>query len=373
MMTAFLRKLMLFLTPFALVFVIVTGALVYIGESMPLALVVAHQQAGEVLYRPTFGSRDPQYKLLAANTRRAPVLAVGSSRVLQMRDDLLTHQPQAFYNAGAPAWQLEQVDALVRGLNADALPEILIIGVDPVWFNADYVPQALPAAASDFDTLFSVNRSVLQDIIAGRWTYDWGRLFDRRELDSGTAALGSRAIINGHGFRSDGSEQYGDFLVGKFLYPPTERQRHLDWLDEGAEMYVHGNTPDADALARFESLLDYAQARDVRVIAFAPPYTPTLYARMTELGNHAYMAALHEALRPMLESRGFAYFDFSDGGALDGVTDEDFFDGWHGSERVYLRLFIRMIEALPDVFAPYVDVEALRARDAAAPDTFRVF
>lgn len=373
-MASFFKRLTLFLFPFAALIVLVNGALVYVGESMPLALVVMQQQNDEVLYRPNYGSRDQQFKLMSANARRAEVLAVGSSRVLQMRAGLLTQKPHVFYNAGAPAWQLEQVDALVRGLNDDALPEVLIIGVDPVWFNADYAAPQLPAPASDFETLFSVNRSMLQDIITGKREYDWARVFARHDPYAGTMALGTRALIDGHGFRSDGSEQYGDFLVGRYLDAATERERHLQWMRDGVDMYVYGvaDSLDLAALARFEALLDDARARGVTVIAFAPPFAPTLYERMVRRGNHAYMDTLHARLRVMLEQRGFYYFDFSDSRQLN-VTDADFFDGWHGSERVYLRLFAQMSDTLPDVLGRYTDADVLRAIDAAAGDTFRVF
>ncbi|MCU0465866.1 MAG: hypothetical protein MUF38_15020, partial [Anaerolineae bacterium] len=73
-------KLALFLAPFAVGVSALTGWLVYVGEAMPLAWVVDAQHDDDlVLYRPRYGNRDQQFKLMAANARRAEVLAVGSS------------------------------------------------------------------------------------------------------------------------------------------------------------------------------------------------------------------------------------------------------------------------------------------------------
>jgi hypothetical protein len=368
----FWRKLMLFLVPFALIVVLVNGGLMYLGESMPLAWVVAQQQRAEALYRPQYGNRDPQFKALSIEARRPEVIAVGSSRVLQMRAGLLTRRPDAFYNAGAPAWQLDQVDALLRGLSAEALPRVIIMGVDPVWFNADYVPQPLDPPASDFAQIFAVSRSVVQEAITGPRRYDWRALLDRREPESGGLALGLRAIADGHGFRSDGSEQYGDFLVAGYLWQPRERERHLEWLRDGVDMYTPTAAPWEAKLAQLDALLAYLRGQGVTVIGFAPPFAPAQVAAIQSGGQLPYLDALAGRLQGLFTAHGFAYLDFADSRAL-GVSDDDFFDGWHGSERVYLRLFVRMVEALPDTLGAYADSGALRSIDAGVTDTFRVF
>ena len=52
---------------------------------------------------------------------------------------------------------------------------------------------------------------------------------------------------------------------------------------------------------------------------------------------------------------------------------EHFFDGWHASERINLRLYEHMIDGLPDLLGGYSDPAYLQAADAAAADTFEVF
>lgn len=381
MMRHFWLKLFLFLLPFSIPVISLTLTMVYVGESMPLAMVVATQQNSEIpiIYRPQYGNRDLPYKALSSDARQPEVMALGSSRVLQLRAELLTRNPDAFYNAGAPAWQIPQLRALLEQL--DYPPEVLIVGIDAPWFNSAYRGDESAGVTinppNDFGQLFAVNRSVMQDVFAGR-PPNWERVLTRRILppdapETGQVALGLKAIQNGHGFRADGSEQYGDFLIGKFLHAPSERERHIQWMRGGEQMYVYG---DADALseaalAEWEALLAWCDAQGIRVIGFMPPFSPTLYDRLVRRGNHAYIPALAARLDAMFDAHDDVFFNFSDGAAFG--TDDDFYDGWHGSERVYLRAYTTMLEAEQELLGTYSDLETLRQIDASAGDTWRVF
>mgnify|MGYP000149104530 CR=1 FL=1 len=128
-MSKFLLRLTLYTLPFAVPFLLLTGFMVYTGESMPLRLV-AEMQMGDapVLFRPRYGNRDLDFKTLSANLRQPDILAAGSSRVLQFRALFFNQQPRQFYNTGAPAWTLDQVQQLLNNLTYT--PRILILGID---------------------------------------------------------------------------------------------------------------------------------------------------------------------------------------------------------------------------------------------------
>lgn len=374
-------KLFLFVLPFSIPVISLTLTMVYVGESMPLAMVVATQQNSEIpiIYRPQYGNRDLPYKALSSDARQPEVMALGSSRVLQLRAELLTQNPDTFYNAGAPAWQIPQLRALLEQL--DHPPQVLIVGIDAPWFNSAYQGDESAGVTinplSDFGQLFAVNRSVMQDVFAGR-PPNWERVLTRQILppdapETGQVALGLKAIQNGHGFRADGSEQYGDFLIGKFLYAPSERERHMEWMRGGEQMYVYGDadTLSEAALAEWEALLAWCDAQGIRVVGFMPPFAPTLYDRLVRRDNHAYIPALAARLSEIFAAHDDVFFDFSDGAVFG--TDDDFYDGWHGSERVYLRAYMAMLEAQPELLGAYSDLETLRQIDASAGDTWRVF
>lgn len=368
-MPRFLLKLALYALPFLIPLLLLTGFMLYTGESLPLRIVADMQVNEPIVYRPRYGNRDLAFKTLSANLRQSAVLSAGSSRVLQFRAQFFNRQPDQFYNVGAPAWTLDQVEQLLHDLTFT--PRILILGLDQVWFNDAYNPDVIDPPMSDFAHIDAVNRAFLHDVLIGE-QFNIPRYLARVEPGEGGLALGLRAIRDGHGFRSDGSEQYGDFLVARWLDPQTERQRHLDYLRDGAEMYVEGDTVSQSRLAQLAALLDWCDERGIVVVGFLPSFTPTLYQQMSAGGNHTYIQQLDAVLQPMFEQYGFAYFNFSDGASL-GATDADFFDGWHASERIYLRLYQQMLAARPDLLGAYSDPAFLAAADASTTDTFRVF
>jgi hypothetical protein len=374
----FLLKLTLYALPFAIPFLVLCGFMVYTGESMPLRMVAQMQLSDQpVLYRPRYGNRDLEFKTLSANLRQPDILAAGSSRILQFRAQFFNLQPREFYNTGAPAWTLDQVQEMLNGLTYT--PRILILAIDQSWFNDAVVPETFAPQVSDFQHLFMANRSFMQEIVdgtIGREDFDIGRYLARVEPERGGLALGLRAIRDGHGFRNDGSEQYGDFLVAHWLYPQNERQRHLDWLRDGKEMYAYGDTVSASRLQQLEEVLTWCEARGITVIGFLPPFMPTLYQQITTDGNHTYLDALYPTLAALFTRYDFPLFDFSGEAAL-GATDEDFFDGWHASERINLRLYARMYATLypmkPGLLDAYTDLASLQAADDNATNTFEVF
>src|SRR5690349_15221256 len=119
----FFSRLALFTIPFALGFLLLTGSLIYIGESIPLHLVIWMQDSDTpVLFRPAYGNRDQDYKLLSVNYRQPELLLIGSSRVLQFRAQFANNNPDALYNAAAPAWRLPEVSRLI--FEMDAKPDV---------------------------------------------------------------------------------------------------------------------------------------------------------------------------------------------------------------------------------------------------------
>jgi hypothetical protein len=243
--------------------------------------------------------------------------------------------------------------------------------LDQPWFNPAFQEDPLPPDGSDFDALTLTARSVIRDTLAGQ-PLDVASLSKRREPSGDELALGFRAITAGHGFRNDGSEQYGDFLVGHYLAPDIERSRHLDWLHAGEQMYVRGDAVSEARLAELDRILKLCKERGIYVIGFTPSFTPTLYAQMVADGQHTYLTKLIPRLQQMFSQYGFAFFDFSDGGRIP-AHDGDFFDGWHASELANLLMCAQMVQALPDVLGEYTDVNALYGIAQQATNTFDIF
>lgn len=373
----FWLRTLLYLLPFATVFFTLTGYNVTVGESMPLSWVVdtqAHDR--EVLYRPRYGNRDQQFKTLAINMRHPEIIAIGSSRILQFRAGFFNRNPDAFYNAAGPGWTLTQVTNVLYGIEPSALPDVVILAIDPPWFNDAYVSDVFPPYQSDMEHIVQANRAFLSDLVngvpIGRGGVPFQRFIERRVPGTDSLALGMRAIRDGHGFRSDGSELYGDFLVAGWLNMVDVRNWHRGWMREGRNMYVFGSTISNQAMSELNELLTWARANEITVIGFLPSYLPDLWNEMVSRGNHSYIAMLTPVLAALFESYGYPFFDFSYGLAVDTYENE-FFDGWHASERSNLRLYIRMLEAEPQLLGRYSNLDALRTISSTPGSTWDVF
>ncbi|MEL6407032.1 MAG: hypothetical protein AAFR81_21855 [Chloroflexota bacterium] len=371
-MKRFWLRLVFFVLPVAIPFLIVTGSLAYIGESMPLAEVVRLQDGTmPVLFRPAYGNRDQDFKLMATNTYQPEILVIGSSRVLQFRGAFANLDPDALYNAAAPAWELEEVSRLL--FNMTHTPEVIIIGIDYPWFNADYPGDPIVEPPTNWwSRFFVVNRTHLQEVIEGETDFDYRTLLARVEPGgSGGIALGMRAINDGHGFRNDGSEQYGDFLVAGHLWQPNLRGHHQGLFGRGEEMYTEGAQVDMEAVAQLEAILEFARDNDITLVGMLPPFMPSLWDDLYTSERHTYIPEAEIAINDLFAEYEMPLFNFSDVSAL-GFTDEDFFDGWHHSERVSLQMYINMASEVP-ALGQYSDLAPLQTIVDTAPDTFRVF
>lgn len=376
-MSRFWIKLVAYVLPFALGFILLTGTLVYIGESMPLRWVVWLQQRDDsVLFLNRFGNRDQEYKRLSVNARRPEVMALGSSRILQFRSGLFSLNPDAFYNAAGPGWGLSDVSELLMSVNREALPKVLFLSLSHPWFHETYDMDIDFSDASDFSNVFAVNRSIIQEFIAGdRFDRDGFDVLDylvRADPGGDGMALGMRAIRDGHGFRSDGSERYGDFLVAGWLGQEQQRDYHMELMLTGDDMYVFGDTVSQKRLDQLNDLLAFAAEHEVFVIGFLPPYMPSLWQEMMAQGKHTYKADLPQQLAAYFAVYDYPFFDFSDGAWLD-LSDEDFFDGWHSSELANIRLYLQIMAALPDVLSVYTDANILWDAVIHATSTWSVF
>lgn len=368
---SFLLKIISYVLPFALPFLVTTGSLIYVGESMPLEIVI-QMQAGDdpILYRVGYGNRDQDYKLMSVEYRQPEILMIGSSRVLQFRGQFLNNNPDIFYNAAAPAWQLPEVSTLLFSMKHR--PDVIILGIDYPWFNDAYEGDPIVEPPVNFwKRVFVVNRTYMQDIIAGE-EFDFPRLYARDEPGgSGGMALGQRAIIDGHGFRNDGSEQYGDFLVAGHLWQPNLRGHHVGLFESGEDMYIEGNIVSENGMNQMREILDWAQNENILIVGMLPPYMPSLWERMIVSENHTYIPQAQVQLADIFAEYDFPLFDYSNG-ADAGATDEDFFDGWHASERIALQVYLNIAQELSEL-QPYSDLDTLQEIVDTAPDTFRVF
>lgn len=349
-MSRFARKCLWFCLPFGALLSLPVLIFLRAGEFLSVDEVIDSQSAAEaMLYGQSYSDPAKPYKLRSARRREPELMALGSSRIMQLRAHFF-REPREFYNAGgavATAWDFRHFLSL---LEPAARGELMLVALDPWSFN----PRRTGSADAG-KREFLVEDTAL-NIIQRRWhtVYRdlWQRKIDlRRVIVAGRGAdVGLNAVQNARGFRADGSYSYGAAISAPDFaehWDPEFRDtlsriatgsRRFEWSDEIAPA----------AVREVERFLAACSERGISVVGFLPPFAPSVWRALQASGHYGYLARIEPALRPSFEAQRFPLFDFSDPAILD-ATDAEFIDGFHGSERTYARLLLRAAEGSPEL------------------------
>jgi hypothetical protein len=376
----FLIQLLVYLVPLTVYVLSTSGAAAYAGEFYPLRQIAALQAGSTpVLYGRAYRDNYFSYKLIATKLRRPEVLSIGSSRMLEFRSMFFNKKSSAFYNAAHSAQSIYQVHDFLEALDQSELPKVLIISLDHPWFNAASRYAAPPSGPEqvddesmpDFIHAADVSRSVAVDVASRKLKVD--RLLAHKDPVYGVQAYGLNAIVNGMGFRNDGSYQYGGDILNPPGFGDKMREGFKDLRQNIDSHFVGGDELSRQGLDELELILKFARAHGIFVIGFSPPYAPTIYREMMSDGRHTYITQEVMALQDLFKRYGFAYFNFSDAAQL-GATEEDMVDSFHASEFINLRMYIQMLTALPKVLGPYSDLKFLKPLAVTPPKSrFELF
>ncbi len=317
------------------------------GEFVPVERVVDLQLANQnlVLYGPAFRNPAVYFKLVSVITRHPRIIALGTSRVMQFRSVFFKEGAQ-FYNAGGGIEKIKHFSHFLNHLPFDAQPGLIVVGLDQNFFN----PVWDNLSEDDIETRLSadVDTNVL-DITASGWLLTYAYYFEHKFQvsnlninDNGQMLIGLNAIANKNGFRNDGSYFYGEYLHNKV----SNEARFgivLSQIESGTGSFPICKNISPAALNEVDKFLQNCKTRGIDVIGFLPPWAPEVYRQIASRPQYDYFWQIAPSLMPLFQSYGFRFYDFSDVKSL-GASDEEFIDGSHGSEKVYLRLLLSMIK-----------------------------
>ena len=378
MLRSFLLRLAALLAPFALILAFPFFVLWKAGEFMPLEDVVDLQRRGvTTMYGPAYSNGWRHLKEVEVPLRRPKIVALGTSRVMQFRAEFF-REPQSFYNAGGAVYSPRQLDGFLTLLGDDRSkqPRLLLVGLDQDFFNSRW--QYPPSLLSSFKGLRLVYEA---KAFQHSWKLVYGDFFrhkislPRLVAESRTQRrLGLAAMTNVHGFRTDGSFYYGREIgeVRRGEAPPAIRfAAVMADIDAGREQFKWNSSISPEALDAVRTFAERCQARGIHVVAFLPPYPHAVYARLHGSPHYRYIDQLGPTVGPIFTSRGFTFIDCSDLAALGG-SDDEAIDGFHASDKAYVRVLLRLAREDAALRAE-VDVDQLQRMLAQAKSPLEVF
>lgn len=349
----FLKKTFFFFLPVAVVFLIIEVLVFYSGELKPIKEVVNLQSYGEneiIFGREIADQSIRKYKYLSVLSKKPEVLVLGSSRVMQIREEMFDANTK-FYNAGGIAHNIADLVDFIKLLPDEAAPKVIILGVDFYWFGdkSDLV-YGTSNDLKKFDDAYQwkarlyVDRFLLLKIIKDP-SYIV-KIFNRKDPIDGKFAIGFQAL-SGDGFRNDGSYQYGSYIQESekgIAY--IDREKALDRIKYGTSPFRKDSVFDEERLNLLSEFLRISKENGIEVIGLAPPFSAEV---LDALKNSAYHKELLNDFKTMIpgtfDKFDFKFFNYSDQSLLN-INNLYMFDGMHSSENVMARILIDISRSL---------------------------
>lgn len=342
-MKKFIRNIVLFLMPVLLYYSVWEIPFYFAGvitkEISDVDECISFQRkTPDSLFGLGYSDPTQYYKLANANYFQAPVIALGTSRVMQFKS---LYFNDCFYNCGgAVGGNYLEYKNFIENLSYK--PEVIILGLDAWVFNDNWNSQI-----GDTTSFFEIvkptfkKKTIMMKIREDykiKWTF-W-------DLNSFTNNIGFNGIIKESGFLIDGSYYYGNV----YRYPENQLDYKftdtLNRIETGRSRFEWGNHIDPETLIQLEILLAYCKDNEIQVVGFLAPFAPTVYKAMEDSNNYEYLKEITPSCRELFFRYGFSFFDYMNPIQLK-VTDDYFLDGFHGSDVVYGYIIEDFIEKNP--------------------------
>jgi hypothetical protein len=294
-----------------------------------------------------YRDRVRNFKLNSYFRRKPEVIALGTSRVMQFRD-FFFHQPEKFYNAGGGVEKVKHYKYFIDQISEKDKPKLIIVGLDQWLFNENWDNLEQSNFTKEYSDDFSALKIIASNSFKIYADYFQNKfsLSSLNARDSVLNKIGLNSIVNSNGFRHDGSYYYGrviknpdDSTLEDYKFAEVFKR-----IKAGNKRFEYSKSISKPALEQLEIFIKECKSRNIRLIAFLPPFADGVSDKLQSMGDkYEYMFNLESAIKPLFQEAGFPFYNFSRLASLNS-SDKEMLDGGHGSEKVYLRMMIKMIE-----------------------------
>jgi hypothetical protein len=302
--------------------------------------------------------------------RKSPEIVIfGLSRAYQFRSAFFKDK-EIVYNASAQ-YKLPYYKDMLSTISPGKEPKIVIITLEQHFFN----PKSfIDATYKDFEKEVKYSTpfkeriklggvGVQKDILLGNSFF---KLLKGRKK----GYIGLEAFLKDTGTRKDGSYAVNTDDIHKTAYDRFKEVYRQ--IDRGELMYKYSDEVSMQAVSRVDELLKYCRSRNIYVIGILPPYPHVVYEKMlSDKMKYKYVFDLESTLKPVFSKYLCRLYDFTDLQKT-GAGDLESYDGSHGSEKSYVRMFMLIARQDP-VLGKYVDNNFLAKRLEASKNDFTVF
>lgn len=283
------------------------------------------------------------------------IIALGTSRSMQFRAPFF--KDASFYTVGGLGRSVDAMNAVFDRISSYYTPKIVILAVDWFWLNPKH-PHDKRTFMFEEDHIFSNKTYLYSCLYHELWQNEriQGQLIHpeikTRDLVGNHPTIGLMAGGKSDGFRSDGSYQYGRFI----LYPHSYEERIGDIrrrIQNGGEKYETAYHVDKAEKEKLSALIHKMQEGGSHVIVVLPPFPNEIYQTFMESDGHRdFMLQFEHCVGEICAERDAPFYDFSNMAWL-GAPDDEAVDGIHAGEKTYGRIVLQF-ESDP-IIAPYIN------------------
>lgn len=354
MYKSFLTKYFVVLLLIVTLFVPIGLFLYKIQEVSSIDNIVKRQLNANSLYGTALNENMFLYKLELIKETKPEVIAIGSSRVMQFRQDFF--RTKFITSGGATNHLNEGVDFLNEVLKIHK-PKVIILGLDMWWFNDNFhQPFYYNHQETTSDMSFAKLKNTLLWLFNEKISINQflAVLFNKDDKNKITNFdnIGIAALKTSDGFRKDGSYFYSKTIFGVEQSEDIKFANTLERIRNGNRRFENGSKVSQERWKDLERFLAICKKNNIEILIFTPPFANETINNLTkEKNKYLYI----DEFRQKIVAIGG--YDFHDPKVL-GSNDCEFIDGFHGGDVTYQRILLNMAQKNQNL-KDYVNISLL--------------
>ena len=264
---------------------------------------------------------------------------------MQFREEMFD---RSFFNAGFTVGRINEFLPFLKSIDHSKYPDVLIVTLDTWMFNTKYdkiddiIDEKKWSNSFKMYPNFTIVKSVWEDLIKAKFTQN------KTDHSDEYLRIGYNAVYKNSGFRNDGSFHYGEQIKKLLSNDSTCSDYNFKStfakIDKGINRFEYGNNPNPKAFVELEKFIYFCKSNNINVVLVLPSFAETIYSKMLKSGNYKYINKISKKCESIAKKNDFEFYDFTSPTAIHS-GDNEFIDGFHGSEKVYIKMLIKMLEA----------------------------
>lgn len=350
-------KIILLVCIFSFIFISVPSFFIYqilfnVKEDLNVRKGVEVQLYNNSIYNPLDMDMF-KYKLELVKNIKPKIIALGSSRVMQFREESFN---TSFITVGGGMNHLNEGYLFLEEMTKFHKPEFIILGLDFWWFNEKfYQPESF--SNSDIEEVNIKNKIniTLSKLLRKEFDLDIFKYGLKKENDiTNYENIGLNSLQYSNGFRKDGSYHYSSFILGDAKNHDIKFFNTLNRIENGNSRFEYGNHISKERVEIFNNIVKLIQQNNIKLILVIPPLANEVIEKM-ELFANKYNFVIE--FREQIKNSNIENYDFHD---MRNYYENscEFVDGFHGGDVSYQRILKKIYDKNSDL-SKYLNIELI--------------